>query len=128
MNFEKFGLKTAYENILGLVFTQPLDYFAFQKLVATCKYVITDSGGIQEETTFRQVPCITLRNNTERPVTCSLGTNTLASFDAGEISNLITEIEEGIYKKGNIPELWDGKATVRVKDIIFEQVLKGRAI
>lgn len=119
MNFEKFGLKSAYENIAGLIFTEPLDYFAFQKLVASCSYVITDSGGIQEETTFRQVPCITLRNNTERPVTCSIGTNTLASFNLKEIADLISLIETGNYKKGVIPQLWDGDATKRLSKIII---------
>jgi UDP-N-acetylglucosamine 2-epimerase (non-hydrolysing) len=124
MNFEKFGLKTAYENIEGLIFTEPLDYFAFQKLVATCKYVITDSGGIQEETTFRQVPCITLRNNTERPVTCSIGTNTLASFNLDEIAGLISLIETGHYKKGVIPQLWDGNATSRLSKTIINLLHK----
>jgi UDP-N-acetylglucosamine 2-epimerase (non-hydrolysing) len=124
MNFEKFDLKSDYENISGLVFTQPLDYFAFQKLVANCSYVITDSGGIQEETTFRQVPCITLRSNTERPVTCSIGTNTLASFNLDEIAGLLTLIETGNYKKGVIPQLWDGNATSRLSKTIINLLHK----
>src|SRR5690606_41879291 len=61
--------------------TGPMDYFNFQRLIATCAFVITDSGGIQEETTFRQVPCLTLRPNTERPVTVDLGSNRLIGFD-----------------------------------------------
>jgi UDP-N-acetylglucosamine 2-epimerase (non-hydrolysing) len=88
--------------------------------VATCKYVITDSGGIQEETTFRQVPCITLRNNTERPITCTIGTNTLTSFELAEVELLLSKIESGTYKQGIIPDLWDGNATSRIKDKIVE--------
>ncbi len=120
MNFERFGLNTAYKNISELIFTPPLDYFAFQKLVATCKYVITDSGGIQEETTFRQVPCITLRNNTERPITCTIGTNTLTSFELAEVELLLSKIESGNYKQGTIPDMWDGNATSRIKDKIVD--------
>jgi UDP-N-acetylglucosamine 2-epimerase (non-hydrolysing) len=113
-NLKKFGL---YEKLIqnnNLITTEPLDYFAFQKLIKYSKFIITDSGGIQEESTFLQVPCLTLRNNTERPITCIEGTNTLVKFDIDEISKLISEIENGTYKKGKIPKLWDGKATERI--------------
>ena len=113
-NLKKFNL---YERLIqntNLIITQPLDYFAFQKLIKYSKFIITDSGGIQEESTFLQVPCLTLRNNTERPVTCTEGTNTLVKFDLSEIDGLISQIENGTYKKGKIPELWDGKATERI--------------
>lgn len=123
MNFDKFGLRKSYEDIGGLIFTEPLDYFSFQKLVYSCRFVITDSGGIQEETTFRQVPCITLRNNTERPVTCTIGSNTLASFDLTEIANLIYQIMAGSYKIGTIPEQWDGQATYRIKEILLKLMM-----
>ena len=79
-NIENFDLKAQFEQISELIFTQPLDYFAFQKLIKYSKFILTDSGGIQEESTFLQVPCLTLRPNTERPVTCSEGTNTLIQF------------------------------------------------
>jgi UDP-N-acetylglucosamine 2-epimerase (non-hydrolysing) len=113
-NIKKFDL---YERLVlnkNLITTEPLDYFAFQKLIKYSKFIVTDSGGIQEESTFLQVPCLTLRNNTERPVTCTIGTNTLVKFDVLEIGKLISEIETGTYKKGSIPELWDGKATERI--------------
>jgi UDP-N-acetylglucosamine 2-epimerase (non-hydrolysing) len=113
-NLKKFGL---YERLIenkNLITTEPLDYFAFQKLIKYSKFIITDSGGIQEESTFLQVPCLTLRNNTERPITCTIGTNTLVKFDISEINKLISEIENGTYKKGKIPELWDGRATERI--------------
>jgi UDP-N-acetylglucosamine 2-epimerase (non-hydrolysing) len=119
-NIGKLGFKDEFDRIPGLVLMPPLEYFAFQKLVATCRYVITDSGGIQEETTFRQIPCITLRPNTERPVTCTMGTNTLAGFDLAEIEALIRQINDGEYKKGVIPPLWDGNSSTR----ILEHVLK----
>jgi UDP-N-acetylglucosamine 2-epimerase (non-hydrolysing) len=112
-NIEKFGLAHDFAQ-LQITFCEPLDYFSFQKLVADSKFVLTDSGGIQEETTFLQVPCITLRPNTERPITATLGTNTLCDLNIENIFNLIRQIENSTYKKGAIPKLWDGKATERV--------------
>lgn len=117
-NAKEFNL---YERIItnkNLICTDPLDYFAFQKLIKECAFIITDSGGIQEESTFRQKPCLTLRPNTERPVTVDEGSNTLLSFDIEEVKKYITEIENGTYKKGNIPHLWDGKATERILEVI----------
>jgi UDP-N-acetylglucosamine 2-epimerase (non-hydrolysing) len=117
-NAKEFNL---YERIItnkNLICTDPLDYFAFQKLIKECAFIITDSGGIQEESTFRQKPCLTLRPNTERPVTVDEGSNTLLSFDIEEVKKYIAEIENGTYKKGNIPHLWDGKATERILEVI----------
>lgn len=119
-NIENFELKSQFEQISELIFTQPLDYFAFQKLIKYSKFILTDSGGIQEESTFLQVPCLTLRPNTERPVTCTEGTNTLIPFDLGIIKNYLQQIENATYKKGTIPKFWDGKATER----IFENLNK----
>ncbi len=117
-NIEAFGLKKEFEVINGLTFTEPLDYFAFQKLIKYSKFILTDSGGIQEETTFLKVPCLTLRPNTERPVTCTIGTNTLVPFDVKIILNYISEIENGSYKKGQIPPHWDGRSTERIFEAI----------
>jgi UDP-N-acetylglucosamine 2-epimerase (non-hydrolysing) len=114
-NFDLYELLTKNKN---LIITQPLDYFAFQKLIKDCRYIITDSGGIQEESTFLQVPCLTLRNNTERPVTSAIGTNTLVPFDIKEIEKYIRQIETGTYKKGTIPDLWDGHATERIFEVL----------
>jgi UDP-N-acetylglucosamine 2-epimerase (non-hydrolysing) len=97
-----------------IIITKPLDYFAFQKLIKYSKFILTDSGGIQEESTFLGVPCLTLRENTERPVTCDVGSNSLIKFDLSEISHYVDMIENGNYKKGSVPELWDGKATERI--------------
>lgn len=119
-NMGNFNLKGDFENIPELIFTEPLDYFAFQKLIKYSKFILTDSGGIQEESTFLRVPCLTLRENTERPVTCTVGTNTLVPFELEFIKPYLMQIENGSYKKGEIPELWDGKASER----IFENLSK----
>ncbi len=117
-NLKKFNLLEDLIKNENIVITEPLDYFSFQKLIKHSKFIITDSGGIQEESTFLQVPCLTLRNNTERPVTCTEGTNTLVKFDIQEINKLINKIENGTYKKGKIPELWDGHATERIFKVL----------
>ncbi len=109
-----FGFNERIRSNERLILTEPLDYFAFQRLTADCRFVITDSGGIQEETTFRRVPCLTLRPNTERPSTVTIGTNELVPFDINRVQQKIQEIIEGSYKKGAIPPLWDGYATERI--------------
>lgn len=113
-NMEKFELKKEFESIKELIFTEPLDYFAFQKLIKYSQFILTDSGGIQEESTFLKVPCLTLRENTERPITCTIGSNTLVEFNNNAIKSYIDSIIKGTYKKGAIPPLWDGKATERI--------------
>lgn len=117
-NLRRFGLHERLGRVRGLHLAEPMDYFAFQKLIATCAFVITDSGGIQEETTFRQVPCLTVRPNTERPVTVTEGTNELMTFDLGALRTMIGRIHAGTFKKGRIPERWDGHATERVFDAL----------
>jgi len=117
-NLQHFNLWNDFINIPDLILTEPLDYFAFQKLIAEATFLITDSGGIQEETTFRGVPCLTLRPNTERPSTISLGTNTLVEFDEQIVLSYVEQIEDGSYKKGETPPLWDGHATERIVEII----------
>jgi len=117
-NLKRFGLHEELTGIKELHVAEPMDYFAFQKLIATCAFVITDSGGIQEETTYRQVPCLTLRPNTERPVTITEGSNELITFDLRELDAAIARIHAGTFKKGRIPDLWDGHATERVFDAL----------
>ena len=121
-NIEAFGLKAKCDAIQGLVLTEPLDYFAFQKLIATCGFILTDSGGIQEESTFRQVPCLTLRPNTERPSTVTIGSNELVPLEMDAVRNSIARIENGTFKRGQVPPLWDGHATERILDVL-ERVL-----
>ena len=117
-NLEKFGLLNDLKQNKKLILCEPLDYFSFQKLVKDSLIVITDSGGIQEESTFLGVPCLTLRPNTERPVTVTLGTNELIPFDEKLIESKIETIEKGTYKKGKIPPMWDGNATERIIKVL----------
>ncbi len=111
---EKAGLWDLLQARERVVITPPKDYFGFQKLIASSKVVLTDSGGIQEETTFRKVPCLTLRNNTERPSTIRWGTNQLVGQDFKLLDKYLEEIEEGTFKTGSIPRMWDGKSTERI--------------
>ncbi len=115
---EKYDLKKKLDENKNIIITPPLDYFAFQKLVKNAAFVLTDSGGIQEETTFQKIPCLTLRKNTERPSTISIGTNQLLDFDAKTILQKVDEILNGNHKKGQIPPFWDGLATKRIVEII----------
>ncbi|HMN04870.1 MAG TPA: UDP-N-acetylglucosamine 2-epimerase (non-hydrolyzing) [Flavobacteriales bacterium] len=112
------GLMPKLEALPHLRLTGPMDYFNFQKLIATCAFVITDSGGIQEETTYRRVPCLTLRPNTERPITITMGSNRLINFDLPALRAAIADIEEGRATRGTVPPLWDGHATERVFDVL----------
>lgn len=101
-----------------VVLCEPLGYFDFQKLLATSAVVITDSGGVQEETTYRGIPCLTLRPSTERPITITEGTNELLAFDAGALREAMSRIRSGRFKHGRVPHLWDGHATERVIDAL----------
>ncbi len=116
--FKEFELYEELCNLENIILTGPLGYFEFQKLIKYSKVVITDSGGIQEETTYRQVPCLTLRENTERPITITEGTNTLVQFTPEDIANYLKKVFSGDYKTGNIPKFWDGKATERILSIL----------
>ena len=98
----------------NLVLCDPLGYFDFGKLVQACRMVITDSGGIQEESTVYGIPCITIRENTERPVTIWEGTNELAGTDTAKIIDCAERIMDGKWKTGQIPELWDGHTAERI--------------
>ncbi len=96
----------------------PLGYLDFLQLMIDSKFVLTDSGGIQEETTVLDIPCITLRNTTERPITLSQGTNVLAGNDTQNIVKEAFKILDGRGKKGTSPQLWDGRAAERIVEII----------
>ena len=94
--------------------SEPLPYIEFLALQSRAAVVITDSGGIQEETTYLGVPCLTLRNNTERPVTVSVGTNVIVGQDREKLQSELKKVVSGNAKKGAIPALWDGKAGERI--------------
>ena len=106
---------------------EPLPYLSFMNAVAGAAGVLTDSGGIQEETTYLGVPCFTLRDNTERPVTIELGTNVLLGLDPERISDVPGLIEEARDRESRIPEHWDGHAAERIADVLAaEAVGSGR--
>jgi UDP-N-acetylglucosamine 2-epimerase (non-hydrolysing) len=96
----------------------PLPYIEFLALQRMATVVITDSGGIQEETTYLGVPCLTLRNNTERPITVDLGTNVLVGQDVDRLRCELTKIVEGKVKRGTVPPLWDGHSSERIAQIL----------
>jgi len=93
---------------------EPLGYLEFNYLVERSKAVITDSGGITEETTVMSIPCLTLRDNTERPETITMGTNELIGTDPKAIAPALEKLFSGKWKKGSIPELWDGATSPRI--------------
>lgn len=111
--FHEFGFEKVIENE-NIIITEPLGYLDFISLVKNAKTVITDSGGVQEETTFLGVPCVTLRQSTERPVTVTEGTNTMCELDVKTILEILNSIDKGTYKKGAIPKFWDGKTSERI--------------
>jgi UDP-N-acetylglucosamine 2-epimerase (non-hydrolysing) len=124
-NMEKFGLSDKLKSIKNLILTEPQGYLEFLNLMDNAKLIITDSGGIQEETTYLQVPCLTFRDSTERPVTVTLGTNQLlADLNADTVYEKLLEILAGKTKKGVIPPLWDGHTAERIADILVEKFEK----
>jgi UDP-N-acetylglucosamine 2-epimerase (non-hydrolysing) len=102
----------------GLLLVEPLGYLDFLSLLADARAVLTDSGGIQEETTYLGVPCFTLRDNTERPVTVSAGTNTLLGLDPAAIAGIPAALADGSEAPADPPPLWDGRAAERIADVL----------
>ena len=109
---KEFNLTQAFMDIELLEIIEPLDYCSFLKMMATSKLVITDSGGIQEETTFLKVPCLTIRENTERPSTITEGSNMLVTFQ--QVESIVESIYDDNTKPSFVPELWDGKSSERM--------------
>jgi UDP-N-acetylglucosamine 2-epimerase (non-hydrolysing) len=110
----------ARERRPGLRPIEPAPYLDFVQLMANAACVLTDSGGVQEETTALGVPCLTLRANTERPITVTRGTNRLVGLDAGRVAAAWTQIRQGDWPIGRLPELWDGKAAQRIVKTLAE--------
>ncbi|RQW01381.1 UDP-N-acetylglucosamine 2-epimerase (non-hydrolyzing) [candidate division KSB1 bacterium] len=119
----EFGLSSRIASLNNLRLTEPLGYLDFLKLLAEAKFVLTDSGGIQEETTILQVPCLTLRENTERPITVQQGTNVVVGTNPERIIKESYQILNGKVVSGRIPDLWDGKAAERIVRILMEKML-----
>ncbi|MCB0416869.1 MAG: UDP-N-acetylglucosamine 2-epimerase (non-hydrolyzing) [Bdellovibrionaceae bacterium] len=117
-NLHHFGLLEKLERNERVLLTEPLDYLRFQRIVKSARVILTDSGGLQEEAAYRKQPCLTFRQNTERPVTVELGTNTLIGFDLALLEKELSRIQSGCYKPGQDIPLWDGAATERIVRII----------
>jgi len=119
-NLEMLGLSGLLSSIPNLRVTDPIGYLDFMKLQMDATAVLTDSGGIQEETTYFGIPCLTLRENTERPITVSEGTNQLVPLTSEAIAIAVSEVLKGKVKKGKIPKFWDGHTAERVARVFKE--------
>lgn len=122
---KSFGMFERLEAIPNIVITGPVGYLDFVALMASSTLVLTDSGGLQEETTALGIPCITLRENTERPITVTEGTNTIVGCDPSLIMKTAFESLAGNGKAGRIPELWDGKTAERIADVLQKHIRNG---
>jgi len=120
---DEFELRAVFDTP-GIITMKPVGYHQMIGLMSNSNFVLTDSGGIQEETTALGVPCVTLRENTERPITVLEGTNTIVGSDPEKIRIAVREILEGVGKAGKIPEFWDGKASQRIVSYIYNWLEK----
>ena len=119
-NIYELGLSSILNTSSNLIITEPLGYLDFLKLEMNAKFILTDSGGIQEESTYFGVPCLTLRENTERPITITEGTNHLVDLNVESIVNSARAIIEENVKQGKIPKYWDGKTAKRIVKVLDE--------
>jgi UDP-N-acetylglucosamine 2-epimerase (non-hydrolysing) len=98
---------------------EPLPYVQFMNVVTGARLVITDSGGLQEETTYLGIPCLTLRDTTERPITVSLGTNKLV--DVANLGDNLRDVQDGNWPAGDVPPLWDGNTASRAVESLYRR-------
>ena len=113
-----FGFDNRLSAMGNVQLTGPLGYLPFLKLMSNARMLLTDSGGIQEETTFLKVPCLTLRENTERPITSEIGTNRMVGLNKEAILAGFRDAMNGIFKNSHIPPLWDGRAAERIVKVL----------
>ncbi len=119
-NLKKFGLESRLRSIRNLDLLEPLPYIDFMNVATGATLVITDSGGLQEETTYLGIPCLTLRENTERPITVTQGTNELVG--AADLPGHVSRILSGDWKKGSVPPLWDGRTAERAVESLKKRL------
>lgn len=119
---QEFSLLDRAASMPNLILTEPFGYLDFLALTSSSKFVLTDSGGLQEETTALGIPCLTRRACTERPVTVSVGTNTVVGSDSHLMRRAVEEILAGRGKTGAIPELWDGRASLRAARVLIDNL------
>jgi UDP-N-acetylglucosamine 2-epimerase (non-hydrolysing) len=119
---DNFGLSGRLKSIPNIIITEPAGYLDFVALMASSKIVLTDSGGLQEETTALGIPCITLRENTERPITVIEGTNIIVGNDKDAIISTAMDILDNGGKSGSIPQLWDGNTASRISDVLLSYI------
>ena len=117
---DEFGLKERLESAAGIHLIEPVNYIRFMSLVSNARLAITDSGGIQEETTYLSIPCLTLRENTERPITIEQGTNRLTR--PAELLDQVNRILAGDWPTGQKPDLWDGRTAGRIVDDLKRRI------
>jgi UDP-N-acetylglucosamine 2-epimerase (non-hydrolysing) len=117
---EEHGLMRTVQHLPHLKLTEPVGYLTSLALMRKAAVVLTDSGGMQEETTVLGVPCLTLRSNTERPITISEGTNELVGNTPQVIIEKATQALRAGGKKGRVPALWDGKASERIVRVLLQ--------
>lgn len=120
-NLRKFNLEDELNNF-NMIITEPLGYLEFLNLIINSKFILTDSGGIQEEASYLKIPILTLRNNTERPITLEEGTNTLVGKNFIKLKEYLDKILSNTYKKGKSIEMWDGKTSQRITNIIRDKI------
>ena len=119
-NLGNFGLLETINK--DLILTEPIGYLDFLALTSNAELILTDSGGIQEESTYLGIQCITLRTSTERPITVEVGTNQLLGTDLDKAEKTALDVLNGKLKTGTIPELWDGKAAERITEILSKKL------
>jgi UDP-N-acetylglucosamine 2-epimerase (non-hydrolysing) len=118
------NLKKSGKLISDVHYVPPQGYLEFIYLIKNAKGVITDSGGITEETTVLGIPCLTLRDNTERPETVTMGTNELLGSSPSSLVSALASVRAGTWKKGAIPPKWDGKAAIRIVQYLEKLLTK----
>lgn len=117
---ERFGLAENLQRARAIIQLPPLGYLEFLALTSQARVIVTDSGGLQEESTALGIPCLTMRPNTERPITVVEGTSTLVGNDAALLCAGMQSVLDGSYKQGRCPALWDGRAALRIAEVLAQ--------